>query len=71
MQIVLTKECVMDTSHSLYFDKLPIETGERLTVIILREDRAENAEAKRRKVFAHRIQVDDMNLPDRDALHER
>lgn len=72
MQIVLTRECVMDQSHSLSLHELPIETGERFTVLILKERPTEGSEARhRRKVFAHRFRVDDINLPARDVLHER
>lgn len=62
MQIVLSKECVMD---------LPIETGEKFTDLILREDHAEHTETRHRKIFAHRFPVDDIHLPSRNELYER
>jgi hypothetical protein len=37
MQIVLTQELIMDNSHSLSIKHLPIPTGKKFTVIILRD----------------------------------
>ena len=71
MQIVLSKECVMDKSRSIFFDQLPIETGEKFTVLILKEDHAEHIETRHRKIFAHRFPVDDIHLPSRNELYER
>jgi hypothetical protein len=71
MQIGLGKECVMDKSHSIFFDQLPLETEEKFTVLILREGHAEHIEARHRKIFAHCFPVDDIHLPSRTELYER
>jgi hypothetical protein len=63
MQVVLTKDFIMDNSHSFLLSDLPIATGEKFTVIIMRDDKPS------RKVFAHRIAVDNIYLPTREALH--
>ena len=70
MQIVLAKELVMDNSHSFSLSDLPIPTGEKFTVIVMREN-VTNTQQPTRKVYAHRIAVDNINLPARDDLHER
>jgi len=70
MQVVLAKEAVMDSSHSFLLSDLPIATGEKFTIIVIRDNttvKPKNA----RKVFAHRILVDNITLPNRDELHER
>ena len=70
MQIVLAKDFIMDNSHSFSLSDLPISTGEKLTVIIIQDEKVAAKNAKR-KVFAHRIPVDNIELPSRDDLHER
>lgn len=70
MQVVLAKEAVMDSSHSFLLSDLPIETGEKFTIIVMR-DNATFKPKNTRKVFAHRISVENITLPNRDELHER
>lgn len=70
MQVVLTKDLIMDNTHSLVLSDLPIPTGEKYTVIVMREE-APPSQKPARKVFAHRIAVDSIELPSREALHER
>lgn len=70
MQIVLTKELVMDNSHSFSVSDLPIPIGEKFTVIVMRET-VTNPEQAKRKVYAHRIPVNHIELPTRDDLYER
>lgn len=70
MQIVLTKDIIMDNTHSLVLSDLPIATGEKFTVIVMREEE-EVTKKPTRKAYAHRIAVDSFDLPDRAALHER
>ena len=54
MQIVLTKDLIMDNTHSLVLSDLPIATGEKFTVIVMR-DEAKPTQKPTRKVYAHRI----------------
>jgi hypothetical protein len=70
MQLVLAKELVMDDSQSFSLSNLPISTGERFTVIVMRDEVVATQKPKR-KVFAHRIAVDNVVLPSREELHER
>jgi hypothetical protein len=70
MQVVLAKDFVMDNSHSFLLSDLPISTGEKFTVIIMRDETIP-IEKPARKVFAHRIAVNSIDLPTRDDLHER
>jgi hypothetical protein len=49
---------------------LPIQTGEKFTVIVMR-DTPKNDSKPARKVFAHRFVVDDIELPAREDLYER
>jgi hypothetical protein len=72
MQIVLSKEFVMDQSHGISLAELPISAGERFTVLVLKENHAEAAEVVGpRKLFEHRFSVENVTLPVRDELHER
>ena len=70
MQLVLAKELVMDNSHSFSLSDLPISTGEKFTVIVMRDEVSATQKPKR-KVFAHRLVVDNVVLPTREDLHER
>lgn len=70
MQVVLTKDLIMDNSHSVVLSDLPIPAGEKFTVIVMRDDAHPNQKTTR-KVYAHRIVVDSIDLPTRDELHER
>ncbi len=70
MQVVLTKDLIMDDSHSFVLSDLPIPIGEKFTVIVMRDDVHPNQNTTR-KVYAHRIVVDSIDLPTRDELHER
>ena len=70
MQLVLTKELVMDNSHSFSLTDLPISAGEKITVIVMRDNKVETPKVKR-KVYAHRFIVDNVELPARDDLYER
>ncbi len=70
MQIVLKKDLIMDNSHSFVLSDLPIASGEKFTVIVMR-DEANPTQKPTRKLYAHRIAVDDIVLPTREALHER
>lgn len=72
MQLVLAKELVMDNSHSFSLSDLPISTGEKFTVIVMRDEVSATQKPKpKRKVFAHRLVVDNVVLPTREDLHER
>ena len=71
MQVVLAKEVVMDSSHSFLLSDLPIATGEKFTVIVMRDNVTAKKPKKTRQVFAHRIPVENITLPNRDELHER
>lgn len=72
MQIVMTKELVMDSSHGFSLSALPIAAGEKFTVIIFKEDQTlGRLQTERRKAYAHRFSVDDITLPARDVLYER
>ncbi|MBT9097125.1 hypothetical protein KFZ76_05295 [Methylovulum psychrotolerans] len=70
MQVVMTQELIMDSSHNVMLANVPIATGEKFTVIVLRDNHAQNKPVAR-KVYAHRIAVDDLELPSRVSLHER
>ena len=70
MQIVVTKDLIMDNTHSFVLSDLPIPTGEKFTVIVMR-DEVKPTQKPTRKVSAHRIAVDSIDLPAREALHER
>ena len=70
MKIVLSKELIMDNSHSFSLNDLPISTGEKFTVIIMR-DHEIKPQKIRRKVYAHRFKVDNINLPSREELYDR
>ena len=70
MQTIIRRELVMDNSHSFLLSDLPISEGEKVTVIVMRED--EIMPKKRfRKAYAHRFQTDTVELPRREDLHER
>ena len=69
MPIVLTKDLIMDNSHSFVLSDLPISAGEKFTVIVMRDD--VRTQKPSRRVYAHRIAVDDIVLPPREELHER
>ena len=72
MQIVMTKELVMDSSQGFSLSALPIDIGEKFTVIVFKEDQAlGQTKTERRKAYAHRFSVDDIELPTRDDLYER
>lgn len=70
MQVVLAKDAIMDNSHSFLLSDLPIDTGEKFTIIVMR-DTPTPISKPARKVFAHRFVVDDVELPARDDLYER
>lgn len=70
MQVVMSQELVMDNSHNVILSNLPIPTGEKFTVVVLRENKLQDI-ATARKVYAHRITVDSIELPTRESLHER
>ncbi|WP_411726092.1 hypothetical protein [Methyloglobulus sp.] len=70
MQIILTKDFVMDNSHSLSLTDLPIPTGEKFTVVVMRENITDTHQPIR-KVYAHRIPVNHIDLPAREELHGR
>ena len=70
MQEVLKREFIMDKSHSFLLPDLPISTGEKFTVIVMREDEVK-PKKRLRQAYAHRFQVDNVDLPARDVLHER
>ena len=69
MPIVLKKDLIMDNSHSFVLSDLPIRAGEKFTVIVMRDDA--KPQQPIRKVYAHRIAVDDIVLPPREDLYER
>ena len=69
MQVVMTQDLIMDNSHKVVLSDLPISTGERFTVIVLRDNTTQNFSATR-KVYVHRIAVDNIELPARESLHE-
>jgi hypothetical protein len=71
MQIVLAKELVMGNSHSFSLSDLPIPTGEKFTVIVMRDSAPSIAQAVRKKVYAHRFVVDNIELPAREELYDR
>jgi hypothetical protein len=66
----LKKDLIMDNSHSFVLSDLPIASGEKFTVIVMSSD-APVPPLLSRKVYAHRIAVDDIVLPTRETLHER
>jgi hypothetical protein len=70
MQVVLAKDVIMDNTHSFLLSDLPIQTGEKFTVIVMC-DTPKNDSKPARKVFAHRFVVDDIELPAREDLYER
>ncbi len=70
MQVVLTEDLIMDNSHSFVLSDLPIPAGEKFTVIVMRDD-AHPSQKMARKVYAHRIVVDNIDLPTKEELHER
>lgn len=70
MQIVMPQELIMDNSHNVVLSDLPISTGEKFTVIVLR-DNNEPKQSVTRKVYAHRFSVDDIDLSSRESLYER
>lgn len=70
MQVVMTQELIMDNSHKIVLSDLPISTGEKFTVIVLRDTVTQDSLATR-KVYAHRIAIDNIDLPTRESLHER
>jgi hypothetical protein len=69
MQIILTKELIMDSSHSFSLSELPIAAGEKFTVMVMCNHT--DPQLPRRKVFVHRFMVDDIELPTREDLYER
>ena len=69
MQIVLSQEFIMDNSHSFSINNVPISTGEKFTVIILRDNEKQTLKP-RRKVYAHRFCVENIDLPKRDELYD-
>ncbi len=70
MQVVLAKDVIMDNTHGFLLSDLPIQTGEKFTVIVMR-DTPKNDSKPARKVFAHCFDVDDIELPAREDLYER
>lgn len=66
----MTQEFTMDSSHKLTLADLPIPTGDKFTVIVLRENLTQDA-SPARKVYAHRIAVDSLELPGRESLYEK
>ncbi|WP_396643563.1 hypothetical protein [Methylomonas sp. 2B] len=72
MQVVLTKELVMDSSHGVLLADLPIATGEKFTIIVLKDsDAGSQQAAERRTAYAHRFAVEGIELPTRDDLYAR
>ncbi|OHX36079.1 hypothetical protein BJL95_09795 [Methylomonas sp. LWB] len=72
MQVVLTKELVMDSSHGVLLADLPIATGEKFTIIVLKDsDAGRQQVTERRTAYAHRFVVEGIELPAREALYER
>lgn len=71
MQVIMKQELVMDKSHNVILSDLPIPTGEKFTVIVLRENTVTQEQSLTRKVFAHRFPVDSIELPTRESLLER
>ena len=72
MQVVLTKDLIMDNSHSVVLSDLPIPASEKFTVLVMRDDAPHHPSQKTtRKVYAHRIVVDNIDLPTKEELHER
>jgi len=71
MQVIMKQELIMDNSHNVTLSDLPIPTGEKFTVIVLRENMAAQEQQLTRKVYAHRIPIDSIELPTRESLHER
>lgn len=71
MQVVLTKDLIMDNSHSVVLSDLPIPAGEKFTVLVMRDDTPHPSQKTTRKVYAHRIVVDNIDLPTKEELHER
>lgn len=67
MQVVLTKNLVMDDSHSFSLSGLPISAGEQFTVVVMRENSADSPRPIR-KVYAHRIAIDHIELPARESV---
>jgi hypothetical protein len=70
MQMIMKQDLIMDNSHNVILSNLPIPTGERFTVIVLRENTPPDPSLTR-KVYAHRIPVESIDLPTRESLHER
>lgn len=71
MQVVLTKDLIMDDSHSFVLSDLPIPIGEKFTVLVMRDDAPHPNQKATRKVYAHRIVLDSIDLPTKEELHER
>lgn len=71
MQIILAKELVMGNSHSFSLSDLPISAGEKFTVIVMRDSAPPMPQPVRKKVYAHRFMVDNIELPTREELYDR